>query len=359
MLDSGRSFPEKVEDTLVDKKEDFLPERDRQAAAGASVPVIDISPVLSGRDPAEARAVVDAVATACEEVGFFVVVGHDVSEAAIQSVVKESDTFFSRPTEDKMRIKRPAPDVSRGFNSLADQSLARTLGVEAPPDLMESLGFGPLTVGKGPYWEEGHGPTYFHPNLWPDEMPDFRSAVERYYREMERLAEKLCRIFALALGKEENYFRDKIDRHISSMRINYYPAQASDPLPGQIRAGAHSDYDAFTILLTDSKGLQVVRRGGDWIDVPIVPNGFVIKIGDMLMRWTNDRWVSTLHRVVNPPQQARNKSRISVAFFQIPNHDVVMESFESCVGPNDQQRYATTTVGAHWRGKILAARGKD
>jgi isopenicillin N synthase-like dioxygenase len=334
-------------------------ERDRTAAAGATVPIIDIAPFLSGGNNAQLQAVVDAVARACEEIGFLVIVGHDVARTAIDNVVQESDQFFTQSRDFKMQIKRPAPDVSRGYNGLADQSLARTLGSVAPPDLMESLGFGPLQVGKGPYWDEGYGPVYFHPNLWPEGMPKFRSAIEAYYREMERLAGNLCRVFALALGKGEEFFRDKIDRHISTMRINYYPAQETAPLVGQIRAGAHSDYDAFTILKTDSTGLQVVRRGGDWIDVPIVPNGFVINIGDMLMRWTNDMWVSTLHRVVNPPEQMRRKSRISVAFFQIPNHDVVMESFARCIGPDNPSRYAVTTAGEHWRSKILAARLKS
>ncbi len=216
---------------------------------------------------------------------------------------------------------------------------------------MESLGIGPLKIGKGPYWQEGNAPTYFHPNLWPEEMPEFKQAVETYYREMEHLSSVLYRIFALALNKNEEFFEDKIDKHISTMRINYYPAQATAPLPGQVRAGAHSDYDAFTILRTGSGGLQVVRRGGDWIDVPTVPNGFVINIGDMLMRWTNDRWVSTLHRVVNPPEESRNKSRLSIAFFHIPNHDVTIDSFESCVAPDNPQRYASTTAGDHWLGK--------
>ena len=345
---------------MLGKLDDFKPDRDRSAAEGATVPVIDISPFLSsGQRSSQARDVVAAVAKACEEIGFLVVVGHSVPEDVIANVMKESDKFFTQPTDVKMGIKRPAPGVSRGFNSLADQSLAKTLGAKAPPDLMESLGFGPLKIGKGAYWEEGHASTYFYPNLWPSGMPEFKAAVEAYYSEMEKLASTLCRVFALALDKEENFFQDKIDRHISTMRINYYPAQNVAPLPGQIRAGAHSDYDAFTILKTGSKGLQVLRRGGDWTGVPIVPNGFVINIGDMLMRWTNDRWVSTLHRVVNPPEQVRNKSRISLAYFQIPNHDVSIDSFESCTGPDNPQRYAPTTAGAHWLGKILAARAKD
>jgi len=344
---------------MQEQSQDFVPERDRAAAADATVPVIDIAPFLADPKSLAAKSVVAQVALACETIGFLVITGHGVSADAIDVVKKESDEFFTKPIDNKMEIKRPGPGVSRGYNRLADQSLAKTLGDKTPPDLMESLGFGPLKIGSGAYFEDGHAPIYFYPNLWPKGMPEFRDAVELYYSEMERLASQLCQIFALALGKDINYFKDKIDRHISTMRINYYPAQEKAPLPDQIRAGAHSDYDAFTILKTGSGGLQVVRRGGDWIDVPVVPNGYVINIGDMLMRWTNDRWVSTLHRVVNPSAETRNQSRLSIAFFQIPNHDVVLDGIESCVGPDNPQRYARTTAGEHWLGKILAARVKD
>jgi isopenicillin N synthase-like dioxygenase len=344
---------------MQEQSQDFIPERDRAAAADATVPAINVAPFFKDPVSSEGRDVVAQVAHACETIGFFVITGHGVSEDAINKIKAESDNFFTRPVDFKMAIKRPAPGVSRGYNRLADQSLAQTLGDKTPPDLMESLGFGPLKGGKGAYFEDGNAPIYFHSNLWPEGLPTFKAAVESYYGEMEKLADNLCQIFALALGKDKEYFKDKIDRHVSTMRINYYPAQQTAPLPGQIRAGAHSDYDAFTILKTGSGGLQVVRRGGDWVDVPVVPNGYVINIGDMLMRWTNDRWVSTLHRVVNPPAEARNQSRLSIAFFQIPNHDVVLDGFESCVGPDNPQRYTRTTAGEHWLGKILAARVKD
>ena len=186
-------------------------------------------------------------------------------------------------------------------------------------------------------------------------------AVTNYYQAMEALAARLARAFALALDLPERFFVDKIQRHVSTMRLNFYPAQPVTPLPGQIRAGAHSDYGAFTILRTEAApgGLQVIRRGGSWIDVPNVADGFVVNIGDLLMRWTNDRWVSTLHRVVNPPEELRsNATRMSVAFFQVPNYDVEVRCFESCSGPDNPSRYAPTTAGAHWRAKILAARGE-
>ena len=122
-------------------------------------------------------AVVAAVKHACEHVGFFVITGHGVPAATIRSAFSNGRAFFTRPTEEKMRIKRPAPGVSRGYNSLADQSLALTLGQKAPPDLMESLGFGPLATDDDPYWTRGYGPIHAHPNLWPQDMPGFRAEI--------------------------------------------------------------------------------------------------------------------------------------------------------------------------------------
>jgi isopenicillin N synthase-like dioxygenase len=337
---------------------DFTPDRDRVADADASIPVIDISGFGSG-DRAAHQQVVDAVGRACERVGFLVITGHGVSETVIGAIFKNGRAFFARPIEEKLRVKRPGPGISRGYNSLEGQSLGLTMEKAAPPDLMESMGFGPLEIGDGPYWRDGHGPTHFHPNLFPDDMPAFRVAVTDYWRAMEQLATRLMRIFALALDVEEDYFISRSDRHVTNMRINYYPAQRDAPLADQLRAGAHSDYGAFTILRGENApgGLQVLRRGGDWADVPMVEGAFIINIGDLLMRWTNDTWVSTIHRVVNPPEEVRrNVDRMSVAFFFVPNHDTEVRCFDKCRSADNPPRYPPITAGAHWRGKILAAR---
>jgi isopenicillin N synthase-like dioxygenase len=338
--------------------DDFVPDRERAAAANAEIPIIDIAPFDAGGG--NKRAVVAAISRACEEVGFFGIVGHAVDDAAIAAIYREGRAFFALAREEKMEVGRPAPGVSRGYNSLADQSLGNTLATGVPPDLQESFAIGPLNPGSGGYWTGQYGSIHFHPNLWPARPLGFRSAVTSYWLEMERLAARLARMFALALDIPEDFFSDKIDRHVSTMRLNFYPAQAVPPLPGQIRAGAHSDYGGFTILRTEEApgGLQVIRRGGSWIDVPSLENGFVVNIGDMLMRWTNDRWVSTVHRVVNPPEAVRaNATRMSIAFFQVPNYDTQVRCLESCTGPGNPPRYAPTTAGAHWRAKILAARG--
>jgi isopenicillin N synthase-like dioxygenase len=338
--------------------DDFIPDRERAAAADAEIPIIDISPFATA---GEKSAVVGAIARACEEVGFFCIVGHGVHAAVLAGIYREGRAFFALGREEKMEIARPAPAVSRGYNSLADQSLGNTLAAGVPPDLQESFAIGPLEQGAGAYWTDAFGSIHFHQNLWPKRPAGFRAAVTAYYQSLEELSARLARMFALALELPENFFGNKMDRHVSTMRLNFYPAQTVAPLPGQIRAGAHSDYGAFTVLRTEAApgGLQVMRRGGTWIDVPIIEDGFVVNIGDLLMRWTNDRWVSTVHRVVNPPEAVRaNTTRMSIAYFQVPNHNVEVRCFESCTEPGNPPRYAPTTAGAHWRAKILAARGE-
>ena len=338
--------------------DNFTPDRDRVADADAAVPVIDIAPFVHG-DVAARRMAVAAVKRACEQVGFFVITGHGVPDDKIKAAFGQGRAFFARPLDEKMRIKRPGPGISRGYNSLAGQSLALTTGQKAPPDLMESLGFGPLQTDEDPYWTAGFGPIHAHPNLWPAGMPQFRDAVSDYWRAMEALSARLMRIFALALDLEEEFFLQRSKRHVTNMRINYYPAQDRPPEAGQLRAGAHSDYGAFTILKGENApgGLQVLRRGGDWADVPLIDAGFIINIGDLLMRWTNDKWVSTIHRVVNPPEEVRRGvDRMSIAYFFVPDHDVEVRCFDSCMGAGNPSRYPPITAGAHWRGKILAAR---
>jgi isopenicillin N synthase-like dioxygenase len=338
--------------------DDFTPGRERVADAAVAVPVIDIAPFARG-DLAARRTVVAAVKHACEHVGFFVITGHAVPAEKIKAVFAESRGFFARPLDEKMRIKRPGPGISRGYNSLAGQSLGLTMGQKAPPDLMESLGFGPLETDNDPYWTESFGPVHAHPNLWPEDAPQLRRTVSDYWRVMEALSAQLMRIFALALDLDEDFFVRRSKRHVTNMRINYYPAQERPPEAGQLRAGAHSDYGAFTILKGENApgGLQVLCRGGDWADVPLIEEGFIINIGDLLMRWTNDKWVSTIHRVVNPPEEVRQHvDRMSIAYFFVPDHDVQVRCLESCMDPRNPPRYPPTTAGAHWRGKILAAR---
>jgi isopenicillin N synthase-like dioxygenase len=163
---------------------------------------------------------------------------------------------------------------------------------------------------------------------------------------MEQLAALLMRMTALALNLDERFFAEKFDRHITAMRLNFYAEQTSAPKPGQLRAGAHTDYGAFTILNGESVpgGLEVRAKDGTWIPVETDPETFVVNIGDLLMRWTNDRWISNTHRVANPPASVASRAkRLSIAFFLQPNYDALIE----CIAPAGQAKYPPVRSGEY------------
>lgn len=323
-----------------------------------SIPTIDMSRFTHGT-PTERDAVVRQVAETCERIGFFLIKGHGVSDDLIAQTYGSARAFFDLPKEEKLEVKRNRAEVSRGYNSLADQSLSRSMGILSPPDLQESFNIGPLNAEPDPYFTEGFGAIHFAPNQWPKKPADFHQNAAAYYGAMEKVSWQLMRIFALSLGLDESFFDGKIDKHVSSLRFINYPDQPTPPAEGQKRAGEHTDYGALTILKVEDSpgGLQVRDRAGHWIDIGYVPGTFVVNIGDLMMQWTNDRWISTLHRVMNPPVDAAAGSRrISLVFFHQPNYDAEVACLSTCASAGNPAKYAPTTSGAHWRGKNQAAR---
>jgi isopenicillin N synthase-like dioxygenase len=320
-----------------------------------TVPIIDISPYWSGLT-ARKRSVAQQINEACRDIGFLVIAGHRVPEDLIQAVDQVSREFFDLPLEEKMRVVRPAPDVTRGYIPLEGESVARSRGEYAPGDLNESLMIGPVEVGDAVYYHSPAAGKHFAPNLWPERPAALREVYTTYFRVMADLARTLMRLFALALDQPETFFDDKIDKHISRLRVRNYPAPQELPKPGQLRAGAHSDYGSLTILKTEDKpgGLQVYNQAREWVDVPIVPGCFIVNLGDLMARWTNDYWVSTLHRVVNPPMEMADLSRRqSLVFFHNPNYDAVVECIPSCQSATNPSKYPITTSGEHLRSQFV------
>ena len=166
---------------------------------------------------------------------------------------------------------------------------------------------------------------------------------------MERVATALMRIFAVGLGMDQHYFDDKIDRHITNFSVLHYPEQPKEPLPGQLRAGAHTDYGSLTILKPDNApgGLQVLNKDGQWIDVPTLPGTFVVNLGDLMAQSTIDRWVSTTAPRGQSAGTASGSRRLSMAFFHQPNYDAVIECLPTCCGADRPPRYGRTTSGGH------------
>lgn len=319
------------------------------------VPLIDIAPFRTG-DTASRRRVAAEIDRACREIGFFIITGHGIADADLDAIRTVTRSFFDQPLAEKLQIVPPRGQKGiRGFRAVGDESLSYSLGEAAPPDLKETFRIGHVQAGHDAYAERARA-SYYAPNMWPQYPADFRTIWTGYYRQMERLAALLMESFAVALDLPDSFFASKIDRHISHLQANLYPAQPGEPLPGQLRAGAHTDYGSLTILLQENiaGGLQVRTASGAWVNVRTATNDFVINIGDLMAMWTNDRWVSTLHRVANPPRNldADQTRRMSLVFFHQPNYDAEIVCLPTCQNADQPAKYRPTTSGDHLLGKI-------
>jgi isopenicillin N synthase-like dioxygenase len=323
------------------------------------VPVIDVAPFLAD-EPEGKCAVVTEVGRACADIGFFTVIGHGVPGDLLDRMDRVSRAFFDLPLEEKLRVKRPRPEQSRGYIGIGDENLAASQGDRSTSDLKEFFAIGPVDVPEDDYHRRPEAYPSFAPNLWPERPAELRAAWTAYYRAMESLAGNIMQMFALALDLPQAFFRPYVDRHISGIRVINYPDQPEAPGARQLRAGSHTDYGAVTILKSENApgGLQVLNRAGEWVDVVTAPGSFVCNIGDLMQRWTNDRWVSTVHRVVNPPRErALSSRRQSVVFFHQPNYDAVIECLPSCRGHTDPPRYEPVTSGGYRLQKFLRGVG--
>ncbi len=296
-----------------------------------TVPIVDIGPFLTGA-PEEKSAVAATVDKTNREIGFLVITGHGFDLDLLARWFAVSKAFFEGEPSAKDAVLAP-PGEQQGYHRMGKSGLAAKEGEKAPPDLREYFMVGQTDLSD-PVFTTGQAKDFHRENRWPAGNEEFRQVGTAYYRAMADLGSKLMRIFAVGLGLDENYFADKIDHHFSILSSIYYPAQPTPPLPGQLRAGAHTDYGSLTILApTDAPGgLQVRTLDGEWVDVPYVPGGFIINIGDMMQRWTNDQWLSNMHRVVNPPAVPFvPKPRQSIAYFLHPNYDATIKCIPTCL----------------------------
>jgi isopenicillin N synthase-like dioxygenase len=318
------------------------------------VPVIDISAWRTGGAAARSRIAAE-LDDACRRIGFVQIVGHDVPADVRQHLRDATDEFFELPLEEKLRSRPPAPEINRGYAPMGSESLSYSLGVDSPPDLFEAFNVG---VGAPP--TPADDPVVFAANIWPERPVGMRATVEEYFAAAKGLAELLTDIAAVALDVPPAYFADRTDRSVDVLRVNHYRRRAGDapPSSGQMRMGAHTDYGILTVLLADAEpGLQIVGPDGAWHDVLPLADGFVVNLGDALAVWTNDRWKSTLHRVVPPPPGVTGEARRrSFAFFHDGNLDAVIECLPSCCGPDNPAKYEPITLGQHIMNKLLGPR---
>ncbi|MFB8007825.1 isopenicillin N synthase family dioxygenase [Nocardia sp. NPDC056000] len=310
--------------------------------AAGFVPVIDLS--NRHTEPGR-RAIATAIDRACRTSGFFSIVGHGIPADLIDRMATTTREFFSLPDHEKDLVAH-RPGVS-GFRRMGGAT-AQSLGHQTPPDLCEVFSAhvtGDLTEPErallGDYWA-----SWKLANIWPHNPPAFEAIWHDYMAALTDLSADVMRLFALALDLPEQFFEDKFDRHVSSIAVNHYYPQHRTPLPGQLRRGAHTDWGSLTILYqdTDIDGLQVQTETGEWRDVPMIPGGFIVNIGDLMSLWTAGHWVSTMHRVVNP-ESGNTAARLSIPFFYLPNHDAPLDAVSGFAAGAASEPHGTSTAG--------------
>jgi isopenicillin N synthase-like dioxygenase len=324
----------------------------------AAIPVIDLSGYYAG-DIEERRALGRQIDATCRDTGFFTVAGHRVPPALVTGLLGAARGFFEQPVEDKLCYRAPPDTQLRGYSPFQAHRLARSRGVETPPDLREVFSVGRPELRPGHPVADPDAAPFYRPCIWPNAPADFQAVYTRYYEHLEALARDLMRLFALGLGLPETWFDSRIDDNFAALNSFYYPAQTDAPLAGQLRAGEHSDFGSLTILLQspDAGGLEVMGMDGTWQYLAPQPGRFVINLGDLMAQWTNDRWRSTLHRVVNPPgEPISRRSRVSIGFFCHPNFETMIECIPTCRDADGGSRYEPVKAGTYMRRKILAVR---
>ena len=310
------------------------------------IPVIDVAP-LDHEGAEGGAAVVAAIGRACRDVGFFIVVNHGVDAVLIGGAFEQSRRFFSLPLIKKQALAIEKVGGNRGYSGLMHEALDPTRGA----DMKEAFNIG-LDLDPGDPEISGHAPSRGL-NVWPGE-PRFKSTLLAYFDACRALGATLHRALAADLGLSKDFFVDKFTRPMATLHLLHYPASVDASGPA-IGAGEHTDYGNLTLLATDAVGgLEVRTRAGAWIAAPVMPGALIVNIGDCLMRWTNDIYVSTPHRVIN----RGGAERYSIAFFLDPNPDALVAAIPGCVATGQSPRYAPILAADHLKARLDASKPK-
>lgn len=304
------------------------------------LPIIDFAAARS-HDAAGLARIAREIHAACTGPGFFYIVNHGVPQAVIDRAVAAARAFFAHPLERKREVAVNARH--RGFNALGD-----ALMYEARrPDYKEFYSVGLELPEDDP--DVRAGQPLRGPNNWPAFMPELRPALYGYYEAVGACGADLLRAVAVSLGLDPDFFASRYTKRLQRTQMIYYPPQPPDLGDDQFGVAPHSDYGCITLLWQDELGgLQVRdRETRSWIDATPIPGSFVINVADLLERWSNDRFTSTAHRVIN----SSGRERYSIATFYDPNFDAVVDPRDLGV-PDSECRYPPVLAGEHILGRI-------
>ncbi len=322
-----------------------------------TIPTIDIALFQNGSS-AQRAYIAAQVDLAARHIGFMQIIGHGIPIKVIDALKQGMDDFFGLSMAEKTPWQARSPEINRGYSSPLSERLSYSAGVASAADLFEAFNIGSAyTDYPGLALDREAYPV----NIWPIVPANFKPSVTDWFYQAAQVARHMTRIFEVALGLPEQFFEPYQDHSLDVLRLNHYamPAELLRVEDNQMGMGAHTDYGIVTILWADavSPGLQVLNSSGHWIDATPAPGALLINLGDMMARWTNDRWLSSMHRVL-PPLNAQGQvvRRRSAAFFHDGNADAVISCLPSCCNDAQPARYPPTTVAEHIRQKLAGSR---
>lgn len=295
----------------------------------SEIPIIDVSPLIDGSAPQQ---VAEQIRHVCENVGFMYIRNHGVEQELIERMYALSKQFFDLPrtAKDRLNVVNSGPTL-RGYIPF----YAENVDPDNTRDFKECFDFGAHSDEVSPF---------FGPNQMPNELPEFQSCCETYHRAMMKLARKLIEGIALSLDLPADYFEQLQRKPITIQRLLHYPPQTGPVSQEEIGIGAHTDYGFLTILSQDDiGGLQVLNRQNQWISAPPVEGTFIVNIGDLVQTFSNDRYLSTTHRVIN----TQVAERYSIPFFIDLDFDATVAPVATCISENNPPKYKAFTCGQH------------
>ncbi len=342
----------------------------------SEVPVIDVAPLRDGTDPTGVGA---ALARAATEVGFLYVRNHGVDATLVERARRVALEFFRLPDETKREAGtnrfhhgylKPGStkmyddaklDLKESFNwgiefdggrgtevrdvsdvDVGAKADARTnAGADPKADARTNTGADPETsartnAGNDTAIEPEPINPLIGPNVWPTALPELRAGVYPYFEAASACAEDLLRGFALGAGLDPEHFIRNRDRPVSRGSLQYYPPPPAGAAEDQFGVAPHTDFGVLTVLCQDEVGgLEIQRRDGGWIAMPPIPGTLVVNIGDLLHRWSNRRYRSTVHRVIN----SSGRERLSLVLAYDPNFETLVDARAFCAAgelPHDE-----------------------
>ncbi|PSR19846.1 isopenicillin N synthase family oxygenase [filamentous cyanobacterium CCP3] len=323
-----------------------MPSGGKAAIMQTEIPLVNFSPFLSD-DPVGKIQVAADIYHACHEVGFLYLTNHGIPEGAIAAAFAQSQRFFALPLAEKQAIAWASEVSNRGYIGLERERLDET----QPGDLKEAFNLGRETDLTAIDTEDAA----LVQNRWPAQPADFRTTLTVFFDACATAAAKIFRAFALALDMPEDFIAAHHTAQNYTLRLLHYPPLPTSLKPGQIRAGAHSDYGTLTLLFQDDiGGLEVLNAQDNWISAPAIPGAVLINTGDLTERWSNGVFRSTRHRVSLPQGEKAQRDRYSIAFFCEPNADATISCLPTCQGPGQPPRYPPIAAGDYLLSRLQA-----